>query len=81
MDFSAVNEFNDCVFGSGLMEFAFAGSNFTWKKSNQRMWQRIDQYLCNADWLSLCVEIQATHLNREASDHVLLYCSFKFDNT
>lgn len=80
VDFTAVNEFNDCISDSGLLEFAFSGSKFTWKKSNQRMWQRLDRYLCNSDWLSLCYDIQAVHLNRENSDHAPLLGLFKLSS-
>lgn len=46
IDFSAVNEFNDRVSQSGIMEFDIVGSKYTWQQSGRQMWQKLDRYFC-----------------------------------
>lgn len=52
IDFSAADEFNNCIATCGLLEFSFSGSQFTWKNSGERMRQRLHRYLCNNAWMA-----------------------------
>lgn len=72
IDFSAVQEFNDFIFKCGLADFNCVGSAYTWKKSGQRMWQRLDRCLCNTNWRMVFSDCAVYRLNKEYSDHSLI---------
>ena len=72
IDFSAAVEFNDCINSCGLVEPNFVGSQFTWKRANQRLWKRLDRMLHNVAWGNFFTECKVQHLNREGSDHAPL---------
>ncbi|KAM7491146.1 hypothetical protein LguiA_034067 [Lonicera macranthoides] len=76
IDFGAAGDLNDCVLECGLMDLDCTGSQFTWKKPNCKMWQRLDRVLCSQDWLSKFQVIKLSHLNRENSDHSPLVVQF-----
>lgn len=63
------------------MEVSFVGSQFTWKKANRRMWQRLDRLFCNAEWMNKFSDVKCVHLNRNNSDHSPLVGQFQVESS
>lgn len=69
----AMEEFNNFILHSGIMDAGFVGSNFTW--SNKSIWKRLNRVLISPDWGDHFNSIRVEHLPRSVSDHSPLFVS------
>ncbi|KAL2248287.1 UNVERIFIED_CONTAM: hypothetical protein Sindi_2681000 [Sesamum indicum] len=63
----AIEDFNDMVLDSGLIDAGFEGEPFTW--TNKRVWRRLDRVLYSQEWTELFNSTRVSHLPRRLSDH------------
>ncbi|XP_073042103.1 uncharacterized protein [Primulina eburnea] len=83
-----MDEFNDFILQSGLVDAGFEGSSFTW--TNKTIWKRLDRVFVSTDWCDHFHSIRVQHLPRTVSDHSPLListpisargpCSFRFQS-
>ena len=64
----------DCIMHSGLHEFNYITTFFTWK--NKSIWSRIDQALHNEFWQDTFAQTQVTYMTQSLSDHTSITLSF-----
>ncbi|KAK8915965.1 hypothetical protein KSP39_PZI023308 [Platanthera zijinensis] len=60
-------EFSDCILDCGLSEIPYSGSPFTW--TNNKIWERLDWVLSNANWTNHFTSAKVEHLSHANSDH------------
>lgn len=63
-----------------LIDLGFKGSKYTWlnksyKQKHALIFERLDRFLANDDWIHLYLDAQVTHLPRTHSDHCPLLLS------
>ncbi|KAL8158669.1 hypothetical protein V2J09_000206 [Rumex salicifolius] len=71
--------FNRWIDEMELLDMRFSGSKFTWNGGTDpatRTSARLDQGLCNLQWISLFLEASIRHLAANQSDHSPLLLSF-----
>ncbi|XP_073031339.1 uncharacterized protein [Primulina eburnea] len=68
-----MEEFNDFILQSGLVDAGFEGSSFTW--TNKSIWKRLDRVFVSVDWGDHFHSIRIQHLPRTVSDHCPLLAS------
>ncbi|KAL0454964.1 UNVERIFIED_CONTAM: hypothetical protein Slati_0835600 [Sesamum latifolium] len=62
-----VDDFNDMMGDTGLLDAGFEGEPFTW--SNKRFWRRLDRVLYSKEWAETFNNTRVIHLPRRLSDH------------
>ncbi|KAF7801271.1 reverse transcriptase [Senna tora] len=78
-----IREFKECVERSELADLGFVGQKFTWfnKRADGAMiFERIDRFLANSEWINHFPEALNYHLPRIKSDHVPLLLVSKPSN-
>ncbi|KAF7844395.1 reverse transcriptase [Senna tora] len=78
-----IREFKECVERSELAYLGFVGQKFTWfnKRADGAMiFERIDRFLANSEWINHFPEALNYHLPRIKSDHVPLLLVSKPSN-
>ncbi|KAL0336655.1 UNVERIFIED_CONTAM: hypothetical protein Sradi_4877400 [Sesamum radiatum] len=84
-----IDDFNDMMIDTGLMDAGFEGDLFTW--TNKRVWKRLDRVLYSKEWTHTYNSTRVQHLSRRLSDHYPLFItaaktenrkpsSFRFQN-
>ncbi|XP_073139140.1 uncharacterized protein [Henckelia pumila] len=68
-----MDEFNDFILESALVDAGFEGSSFTW--TNRTIWKRLDRVFVSVDWGDHFHSIRVGHLSRTVSDHCPLLVS------
>ncbi|XP_073154233.1 uncharacterized protein [Henckelia pumila] len=68
-----MDEFNDFILESALVDAGFEGSSFTW--TNRNIWKRLDRVFVSVDWSDHFHSIRVEHLSRSVSDHCPLLVS------
>ncbi|KAL0457103.1 UNVERIFIED_CONTAM: hypothetical protein Slati_1049500 [Sesamum latifolium] len=63
----SIEEFNEAIFDSGLLDVGFEGSQYTW--TDHRLWQRLDRVLFASEWIDAFPHTSVHHLPRSSSDH------------
>ncbi|KAL0367744.1 UNVERIFIED_CONTAM: hypothetical protein Sradi_3664500 [Sesamum radiatum] len=63
----SIEEFNEAIFDSGLLDVGFEGSQYTW--TDHRLWQRLDRVLFASEWIDTFPHTSVHHLPRSSSDH------------
>ncbi|KAL0906277.1 hypothetical protein M5K25_024757 [Dendrobium thyrsiflorum] len=67
---NAMEDFNSMIHDCNLHDIGFSGGAFTW--SIATMWQRLDRFLFNNDWIADFSMTSVEHLSRTQSDHAPL---------
>ncbi|KAK4384015.1 hypothetical protein Sango_3100200 [Sesamum angolense] len=88
-----MNEFRDCILGTGLIHLPVQGELFSWhncSEGDRSLWKRLDRLLVNDAWLRLWSNSHYQCLNARTSDHSPLVLRgdtdkhtismFRFDN-
>ncbi|KAK4384175.1 putative ribonuclease H protein [Sesamum angolense] len=68
----AMNEFRDCIMGTGLIHLPVQGEMFTWhncSEGDRSLWKRLDRLLVNDNWLRRWPDSYCLCLNARTSDH------------
>ncbi|KAK4384138.1 hypothetical protein Sango_3088000 [Sesamum angolense] len=68
----AMNEFRDCILGTGLIHLPVQGELFSWhncSEGDRSLWKRLDRLLVNDAWLRLWPNLHYQCLNARTSDH------------
>ncbi|KAL0294262.1 UNVERIFIED_CONTAM: hypothetical protein Sangu_3222700 [Sesamum angustifolium] len=68
----AMNEFRDCILGTGLIHLPVQGELFSWhncSEGDRSLWKRLDRLLVNDAWLRLWPNSHYQCLNARTSDH------------
>ncbi|KAK4390395.1 hypothetical protein Sango_2102800 [Sesamum angolense] len=84
-----IDDFNDMMIDTGLMDAGFEGHPFTW--TNKRVWKRLDRVLYSKEWTDTYNSTRVQHLPRRLLDHHPLFItaakienrkpsSFRFQN-
>ncbi|XP_019172990.1 PREDICTED: uncharacterized protein LOC109168419 [Ipomoea nil] len=63
---------NEWIFKEGLIDMGFVGPRFTWtrgRESTTFTGARLDQALCNLDWITQHPGTKVSHITRVCSDH------------
>ncbi|XP_073133701.1 uncharacterized protein [Henckelia pumila] len=68
-----MDEFNDFILESALVDAGFEGSSFTW--TNRNIWKRLDRVFVSVDWGDHFHSIRVEHLSRTVLDHCHLLVS------
>lgn len=55
-----IEDFNEAIFDSGLIDVDFEGAPFTW--TNNRLWQRLDRALFLSEWIDSFSDTKVHHL-------------------
>ncbi|KAK4383871.1 Transposon TX1 uncharacterized protein [Sesamum angolense] len=89
----AMNEFNECILNTGLIELPMRGERFTWHNCSDdghSLWKRLDRFLANDKWMEQWPDVFYDCLTPRTSDHSSLVLSddcrrplvsmFRFDN-
>ncbi|KAK4383972.1 hypothetical protein Sango_3102500 [Sesamum angolense] len=89
----AMNEFRDCILGTGLIHLPVQGEIFSWhncSEGDRSLWKRLDRLLVNDTWLRQWPNSHYQYLNARTSDHSPLVLRgntdthtvsmFRFDN-
>ncbi|KAL2237400.1 UNVERIFIED_CONTAM: hypothetical protein Sindi_0931700 [Sesamum indicum] len=63
----SMDDFNDMMFDTGLIDAGFEGEPFTW--TNNRVWRRLDRVLYSKEWTESFNTTRVLHLPRRLSDH------------
>ncbi|KAI0524306.1 hypothetical protein KFK09_003672 [Dendrobium nobile] len=63
----AMEDFNSVITNCYLNDIGFSGSPFTWNRS--KIWQGLDRFLFNNEWLSAFSMTSIDHLSKTLSDH------------
>jgi hypothetical protein len=76
----SVSDFNSFIVRSGLSEFPFVGSAFTWSNNQEgpdRILSRLDRVFGSGSWFDLPLSFSISHLHRACSDHapMILHCA------
>ncbi|CAL1407206.1 unnamed protein product [Linum trigynum] len=66
-DSSRIQDFQDCINDTSLVDLGYRGPPFTWFRNGVR--ERLDRVLANNMWTSLFPEVSVRHLPRVKSDH------------
>ncbi|KAL0402600.1 UNVERIFIED_CONTAM: hypothetical protein Slati_4289900 [Sesamum latifolium] len=66
-----MDDFNDMVSDTGLIDAGFEGEPFTW--TNKRIWKRLDRVLYSKEWAETLNNTRVIHLPRRLSDHHPLF--------
>ena len=69
-NWTAMNQFKECIQECNLVDLGFKGSNFTWERG--RVKERIDRSICNMEWMSRYNSAVVVHLPFFKSDHRLI---------
>lgn len=77
VNLSKLDVFNNYINICNLLDLGFRGPMFTWtnnrfKNKKQFIFERLDKFLSNAEWLDFFPHAQVFHLARCYSDHCLL---------
>ncbi|KAL0300133.1 UNVERIFIED_CONTAM: hypothetical protein Sangu_3137000 [Sesamum angustifolium] len=67
-----MNEFRDCILGTGLIHLPVQGELFSWhncSEGDRSLWKRLDRLLVNDAWLRLWPNSHYQCLNARTSDH------------
>ncbi|XP_016500997.1 uncharacterized protein LOC107819404 [Nicotiana tabacum] len=70
VDFTATMEY------CGLVDLGYFGPRFTWcnnRRTNKRIWKRLDSIIVNDEWTQKFQNNYITHLVRTGSDHRSLF--------
>ncbi|CAH9092322.1 unnamed protein product [Cuscuta europaea] len=71
-------DFRNCIDECSLLQLPTLGSTYTWTgvRSNGRIWERLDRFLVNQEFLDHFDTCNIQHLSKAASDHcpLLLMC-------
>ncbi|XP_020593411.1 uncharacterized protein LOC110033700 [Phalaenopsis equestris] len=59
--------FNDNIQKAGLFDLGFCGPTFTWRRKD--LWERLDRFLPNDNWIQQFLQTSVTHLSLAGSDH------------
>ncbi|PKU63886.1 hypothetical protein MA16_Dca009870 [Dendrobium catenatum] len=62
-----MDEFNSMISDCNLNDIGYFGSLFTWNRAN--LWQRLDRFLFNDDWIANFPSSNIEHLSINLSDH------------
>ncbi|XP_028556082.1 uncharacterized protein LOC114581016 [Dendrobium catenatum] len=62
-----MEDFNSMISDCNLNDIGYFGSPYMWYRAN--LWQRLDRFLFNDDWLALLPSSSIEHLSRTLSDH------------
>ncbi|KAL0288759.1 UNVERIFIED_CONTAM: hypothetical protein Sradi_7089800 [Sesamum radiatum] len=79
----AMNEFRDCIQGTGLIHLPVQGELFSWhncSEGDRSLWKRLDRLLVNDAWLRLWPNSHYQCLNARTSDHSPLVLRGDTDN-
>ncbi|KAK4384264.1 hypothetical protein Sango_3078300 [Sesamum angolense] len=79
----AMNEFRDCILGTGLIHLPVQGELFSWhncSEGDRSLWKRLDRLLVNDAWLRLWPNSHYQCLNARTSDHSPLVLRGDTDN-
>ncbi|KAI0504038.1 hypothetical protein KFK09_014985 [Dendrobium nobile] len=74
----AMEDFNDMINDCNLNDIGFLGNSFTWSRAN--LYQRLDRFLFNNDWLSFFSSTNVEHLSKTLSDHAPLLLTINVVN-
>ncbi|KAF7815199.1 reverse transcriptase [Senna tora] len=76
---SRIRDFKTCIDYCGLSDLGFMGHKFTWynkRPDGHTVFERLDRFLSNTQWLHIFPEAVVHHLPRIKSDHnPLLLCT------
>ncbi|KAK4384469.1 hypothetical protein Sango_3057700 [Sesamum angolense] len=78
-----MNEFRDCILGTGLIHLPVQGELFSWhncSEGDRSLWKRLDRLLVNDAWLRLWPNSHYQCLNARTSDHSPLVLRGDTDN-
>lgn len=67
-----MSAFADVLYDSGLQDMSFVGDQFTWcnrRGGDETILERLDRFLCSADWQLNFPEAEVQHLEFFGSDH------------
>lgn len=72
--------FWEFIYEQGMLNFGFKGPLFTWNRG--ALFQRLDQSLCNTDWMELCPDssVALAHLQRLGFNHCPICLSTMLHN-
>ncbi|KAG5606965.1 hypothetical protein H5410_028457 [Solanum commersonii] len=76
-------DFAHCISDSGLIEFPFSGSLYTWwngRTGEDSIFERLDRVLGNEAFWSECNNSEVTYLIRDGSDHAPLHVVCKSEH-
>ncbi|CAI9099227.1 OLC1v1036012C1 [Oldenlandia corymbosa var. corymbosa] len=78
LDFAAIDEFNQCVEVTNLMEVSPIGDDFTWGGTRNTGWvsKKLDWILFSPEWTDVFPKVSVEHLSRTTSDHNHLLLQF-----
>ena len=69
---SQMQLFRDVVDECGFLDLGFVGPRLTWSKhyaAGHLVWERLDQWLANYEWLTRFARARVHHLHSDSSDH------------
>lgn len=73
---SGINDFNEFIVSTGLLDAGFVRSRYTW--TNGTLWKRLDQVLVSSSCSTAFHSFKVEHLHRNQSDHAPLFISAPF---
>ncbi|XP_071923234.1 uncharacterized protein [Coffea arabica] len=77
-------EFNRFIRENDLMDLGYQGVPWTWRnswKGDGEVKERLDRCLCSTEWMNKYEKARCTHVETEASDHLMLLIDTNPDNT
>ncbi|KAL0912822.1 hypothetical protein M5K25_016231 [Dendrobium thyrsiflorum] len=77
-NFNAMEDFNSMIQDCNLHDIGFSGGSFTWSRAS--MWQRLDRFLFNNEWIADFTMTRVEHLSRTHSDHAPLLLNVNDNN-
>lgn len=81
---SRINFFQNAINSCGLSDLGFSGPKFTWwnkRPDGSMVFERLDRFLGNSEWLNLYPDNTVHHLPRFKSDHnPILFASHPSNN-
>ncbi|CAH9130817.1 unnamed protein product [Cuscuta epithymum] len=73
-----MRDFRNCMEYCHLMQPPIVGSSYTWTgvRANGRIWERLDRFLVDQEFLDAFDNVNVHHLSKMPSDHcpILLIC-------
>ncbi|KAI0491773.1 hypothetical protein KFK09_026033 [Dendrobium nobile] len=72
---NAMDDFNSMISDCNLNDICYFGCSFTWYRAN--LWQRLDRFLFNDNWIADFPFSSVEHLSRTLSDHSPLLLNVK----
>lgn len=72
LDVNATMDFNNFIMRAGLSDAGYCGHDYTWcnnRDGDDKVWERLDRFLVNGNYISNFALPKVTHLPRATSDH------------